>query len=263
MDSGKRTVIFRLDSRSSPHPANPWSVHLTRKMQNTLRLGSFNYARCTQSTLLPARGLEPRVCANRSVGIVGAPYLAACEGKIYWELRILAATGWVFVGFAGTNFRSGPQSPQYTMAALLGDDEASCPLYVDDGKRINRLVVPPIPPPSQPLHHHPCPSVTLPSLTPESSFFTACDTGAISCGKARRLAWFGTAQPAQCRCPSTARHTAPPSPPPAPSARARLPGRRFTRWFAVAAGAWWNGACAGALASPHRRPITSLVLKKR
>jgi hypothetical protein len=60
---------------------------------------------------------------------VGAPHLSAREGKFYWELRVVAATGWAGVGFAGTSFR---------WDALLGGDEASWALYVDDGKRNHR-----------------------------------------------------------------------------------------------------------------------------
>jgi hypothetical protein len=69
---------------------------------------------------------------------VGAPHLSACEGKFYWELRVVTAEGYAGGGFAGTSFRCGPQAPQSGMEALLGGDEASWALYVDDGKRHHR-----------------------------------------------------------------------------------------------------------------------------
>jgi hypothetical protein len=52
----------------------------------------------------------------------GAPYLAACGGKAYWELRIVGADqdGFVVVGFAGTNIRT-PNSEWF----CLGDDESA------------------------------------------------------------------------------------------------------------------------------------------
>ncbi len=66
---------------------------------------------------------------------MGAPHLSAREGKFYWELRVVAATGWAGVGFAGTSFRCDQQAQQ---DALLGEDEASWALYVDDGQRNHR-----------------------------------------------------------------------------------------------------------------------------
>jgi hypothetical protein len=71
---------------------------------------------------------------------MGAPHLAARGGKVYWELRIVSAKGWAGVGFAGTSFRSGPQAPQ---DAVLGADEASWALYVDDGRRNHGCADPP------------------------------------------------------------------------------------------------------------------------
>ena len=65
---------------------------------------------------------------------MGAPYLAASSGKVYWELRIVEAKNLVGVGFAGTSFRSGPQAPKDD---LLGGDEASWALYADDGQRLH------------------------------------------------------------------------------------------------------------------------------
>jgi hypothetical protein len=65
---------------------------------------------------------------------VGAPQLSASGGKLYWELRVVTATGWAGVGFVGTSFRCGPQAPQ----DVLGADKASWALYIDDGKRNHR-----------------------------------------------------------------------------------------------------------------------------
>ncbi len=75
---------------------------------------------------------------------MGAQHLSACEGKLYWELRVVVATGWAGVGFAGTNFRCGSKAPQSGAASLLGGDEASWALYVDDGKRNHRWPTPQI-----------------------------------------------------------------------------------------------------------------------
>ena len=66
---------------------------------------------------------------------MGAPHLAARGGKLYWELRIVAAAGWAGVGLAGTSMRSGSQARQ---DVLLGGDEASWALFVDDGKSHHR-----------------------------------------------------------------------------------------------------------------------------
>ncbi len=57
---------------------------------------------------------------RREVGEVGAPHLAACGGKVFWELRVKEAKGFVIVGFAGTNIRT-----QKGGNMLLGDDEAA------------------------------------------------------------------------------------------------------------------------------------------
>ncbi len=72
---------------------------------------------------------------------MGAPHLSACGGKLYWELRVVAATGWAGVCVAGTRFRCGLQAPQGIWAIKDrsgGDDKASWALYVDDGKRNHR-----------------------------------------------------------------------------------------------------------------------------
>jgi hypothetical protein len=61
------------------------------------------------------------LCARRGKpGTVGAPYLAACEGKLYWEMRVISA--FPQVCFAGTSFRTGSQAPQ-GQEAYAGMDE--------------------------------------------------------------------------------------------------------------------------------------------
>ena len=77
---------------------------------------------------------------------MGAPHLAACGGKVYWELRIVSAQGYALVGFAGTSFRSGLQAPQ-GHEALLGLDEAGWALVVGNGLRFHGSV------PTHPLPH--------------------------------------------------------------------------------------------------------------
>ncbi len=57
---------------------------------------------------------------------MGAPYLASCEGKFYWELRMVKAEGWAMAGFSGTSFCSGPRK-------YLGDNEASWAVYSKTG----------------------------------------------------------------------------------------------------------------------------------
>ncbi len=63
---------------------------------------------------------------------MGAPHLAACGGAACWEVRIVAAVGFVCVGMAGISFRSGPQAQK---DAVLGDDEASWALFVHRDQR--------------------------------------------------------------------------------------------------------------------------------
>jgi hypothetical protein len=63
-----------------------------------------------------------RLYVRRGLGTVGSQYLAACGGKGYWELRVVTATGFAAVGFAGTSFFCGQQAPS---EAFLGIDEAS------------------------------------------------------------------------------------------------------------------------------------------
>ena len=73
---------------------------------------------------------------------MGAPHLAACGGKVYWELRVVSAQGGALVGFAGTSFRSGLLAPQ-GQEALLGFDEAGWALSAYSGKRYHGSVRPP------------------------------------------------------------------------------------------------------------------------
>ncbi len=46
--------------------------------------------------------------------------------KVYWELRVVEATGFLGVGFAGTNFRG-----------LWGGEETSWLVWIDDGQRLH------------------------------------------------------------------------------------------------------------------------------
>ncbi len=66
---------------------------------------------------------------------MGAPYLSACGGKVYWAMRVVEGTGLAMVGFAGSSFRCGPQAPQDEM---LGEDQASWTLSAYDGKHPHR-----------------------------------------------------------------------------------------------------------------------------
>jgi hypothetical protein len=83
--------------------------------------------------LIPSRRLRARRLGGDRSGTVGAPHLAACEGKVFWELRIVSAQGVAFIGFAGTSFRCGSQAPQ-DMHVILGMDEAAWALDVDSGR---------------------------------------------------------------------------------------------------------------------------------
>ncbi len=56
---------------------------------------------------------------------VGAAFLTAAGGKHYYEVEVLEARGWLYVGFAGTNF--GPQCMR------VGNDSASWGFYMGDG----------------------------------------------------------------------------------------------------------------------------------
>jgi hypothetical protein len=38
--------------------------------------------------------------------------MTACGGKVYWEMRIVAAEGIALVGLVGTSFRFDQQAPQ-------------------------------------------------------------------------------------------------------------------------------------------------------
>jgi hypothetical protein len=51
----------------------------------------------------------------------GAGYLSCSSGKVHFEVEVCSASGGVFVGVAGTNFRSG----------LIGDCETSWGIYID------------------------------------------------------------------------------------------------------------------------------------
>ena len=62
---------------------------------------------------------------------MGASYLSASGGKVYWELRVVKAKGAAFIGFAGTSFRCGPQEE------VLGHDKASWALDIKEGWRIH------------------------------------------------------------------------------------------------------------------------------
>ncbi len=51
----------------------------------------------------------------------------SCTGKVYWELRVVEATGFACIGLVGTSFLSGPQTGE---EAIMGMDEASWGLAV-------------------------------------------------------------------------------------------------------------------------------------
>ncbi len=59
--------------------------------------------------------------------------MAAREGKVYWELRVISAEGIALVGFVGTSFRCGQQAPRDGDEAVIGGDEASWSL-ISDGR---------------------------------------------------------------------------------------------------------------------------------
>ncbi len=65
------------------------------------------------------------LCRGSSESTAGAAFLTAADGKYYYEVEVLDARGWLFVGFAGTNF-----SPQ---CSRVGDDSFSWSIYMEHG----------------------------------------------------------------------------------------------------------------------------------
>ncbi len=62
--------------------------------------------------------------------MVGAAFLTAAGGKYYYEVEVLEAEGYLYVGFAATNL--GPQ------CTTLGEDACSWSFYMGGGYGIHR-----------------------------------------------------------------------------------------------------------------------------
>ncbi len=61
---------------------------------------------------------------------MGAAFLTAAGGKYYYEVEVLDAEGYLYVGFAGTNL--GPQ------CTTLGEDACSWSFNMGDGEVYHR-----------------------------------------------------------------------------------------------------------------------------
>ncbi len=57
--------------------------------------------------------------------VFAAAFLTAVDGKYYYEVEVLEAEGYLYVGFAGTNL--GPQ------CSRVGNDSCSWSIYMYDG----------------------------------------------------------------------------------------------------------------------------------